>query len=149
MIAMLPLVLALAAAPPSSPPAPPLVEVPVLNRTVERGESLSASDFSTEQRPVASARGAIGATATGGMEAKRRLTAGSIVRESDLARPQAVRRGEPVSIVYRVGGLSISTQGRALGAGAVGDPVRVVSLATNHTLDATVQSAGIVRLAGQ
>jgi flagella basal body P-ring formation protein FlgA len=150
MIAMLPFALALAAVQqPAAAPAPVLVDVPVLNRTVERGEPVSSGDFSTERRPAASARGAIGGSAAGGMEAKRRLMAGSVVRDSDLARPQAIRRGEPVSIVYRVGALSITTQGRAMAGGAVGDPVRVVSLATNHTLDATVESAGTVRLAGQ
>lgn len=144
---MLPLVLALAAQQAATPPAP--VMVPVLNRAIERGEPVSPGDFSNEPRPAASASGAIGGKAAGGMEATHRLPAGSVVRESDLTRRQAIRRGEPVAVVYHVGGLSISTQGRALSAGAIGDPVRVVSLATNHTLDGTVEGAGTVRLAGQ
>ena len=142
---MIPLMLALAAA---APPAA-TVEVPVLNRTIERGEPLSAGDFSVEQRTVAEARGALGGAVSDGMEAKRRLVAGSVVHDADLARAQAVRRGEPVTIAYRVGALSISTQGRALAGGGVGDQVRVVSLATNRTLDGIVEAAGTVRLAGQ
>jgi flagellar basal body P-ring formation protein FlgA len=154
MIAMLPIVLALAAAQQTAAartpaPAPAMVEVPVLTRTVERGQPVSASDFTIEPRPAIAARDAIAASAAGGLEARRRLMAGSVVREGDLAHPQAIRRGEPVSIVYRVGALAITTQGRALTGGAVGDPVRVVSLATNHTLDGTVEQAGTVRLAGQ
>lgn len=145
---MLPFALALAAAQ-QSPAVAATVAVPVLNRTVERGEPLSAGDFAPEQRPAVVARGAIDGRAADGLETKRRLTAGSVVRETDVARPQAVRRGEPVTIAYRVGSMSISTQGRALTGGGIGDPVRVVSLATNRTLDGTVENAGTVRLTGQ
>jgi len=141
------LLFALAAAQAAAPA--PTVEVAVLSRTVERGEPLSAADFATEARPVAAAHGAVAPADAAGQEAARRLAAGSVVRAGDLVRAQAVRRGEPVTIAYRVGSLSISTQGRALSSGGLGDPVRVVSLATNRTLDGTVESAGTVRLAGQ
>ena len=43
--------------------------------------------------------------------------------------------------------LSITAQGKALASGAQGDPVRVVNLATNRTLDAVVDAPGIVRIA--
>lgn len=129
--------------------APSLVTVSVLTHAVNRGDPLSATDFDTEQRPAVAARGAIDARAATGMEARRRLAAGSIVRASDIAPAQVVRRGEPVVISYRTGTLSISTPGKALSNGAVGDPVRVVSLATNHTLDATVEGAGTVLLRGR
>jgi flagella basal body P-ring formation protein FlgA len=141
-------VLAAATSAGAVPPAS-TANVAVLTRTIERGEPVSALDFSVEARPVAVARGTIGATEAAGLEASRRLMAGSVVRAADLVRPQAVHRGETVVIALRSGGLSISTSGRALSGGSVGDAVRVVSLITNHTLDGMVESSGHVRLAGQ
>lgn len=123
------------------------VEVPVLVRDVEKGERISASDFAFEPRPTAQARGAIEVEAASGKEALRRLRAGSIVRSGDLIRAQLVRRGEPVSITVRSGGLSITAQGRALSGGAQGDLVRVVNTATNRTLDGIVEKTGSVRIA--
>jgi flagella basal body P-ring formation protein FlgA len=83
------------------------------------------------------------------MEAQRALSAGTVVRASDVIRPQLVRRGEPVTITLRDGGLSISTEGRALGSGAAGDFVRVVSLSTNRTLDGVVEGTGAIRVSAR
>lgn len=139
----------LAAAAPSAGTAarPPVdVSVPVLGRVVERGETLSAGDFTVEQRAPGWARGATPMAAAIGQQAARRLDAGTVVRSGDLVRPQVVRRGEAVTITLVANGLSITTAGRALSGGGVGDPVHVVSLATNRTLDATIESSGHVRL---
>ena len=62
-------------------------------------------------------------------------------------RPQPlVKRGEPVLIAVRSGGLTITSQGRALGSAAAGQPVRVVSADTHRTLDAIVDGPGSVRI---
>ena len=126
---------------------PAEIEVPVLVRDVEKGELLSVGDFAVEPRPVSHGRGALTLDAAAGKEALRRLRAGTTVRVGDLIRPQLVRRGEPVTIAVRSGGLSISAQGKALSGGARGDLVRVVNAATNRTLDGIVEKAGVVRVA--
>lgn len=140
-------------APPVATPAPRAVEAevdtPVLNRAVERGERIGASDLSTEKRPVAQARGALGAGEVTGMEATRRLAAGTVLRRGDVAAAQVIHRGDDVTIAFQTPTMRISTAGRALANGGVGDPVRVVSLATNRTLDAVVEGAGRVRLAAR
>jgi flagella basal body P-ring formation protein FlgA len=125
-------------------PAP--VPVPVLARAVAKGDLIGEGDFVTQDMPAAAARGAPRVKDVAGMEAQRALMAGAIVRLSDVIRPQLVRRGEPVTIALREGGLSITTQGRALSNGASGDFVRVVSLSTNHTLDGVVEGSGAVRV---
>ncbi len=122
------------------------VDVPVLNRTIERGEQISPADFSVETRAAGLARGATNVADAIGMEAARRLPAGTVVRPGDVVRPQIIHRGDQVIVALRSGSLSITTAGRALSAGGIGDPVRVVSLATNHTLDAVVESSGHVRI---
>lgn len=119
-------------------------EVPVLGQSVPKGSLLAASDFVREARTVPQTRGAVTVRQAVGMEAARNLPAGLVVRDSDLIREQLVRRGEPVSINIRSGSLTIAATGRALGGGAKGDLVRVVSLSTNRTLDGIIEGSGAV-----
>ncbi|WP_010219802.1 flagellar basal body P-ring formation chaperone FlgA [Sphingomonas sp. PAMC 26621] len=128
-------------------PAPASLAVPVLDHAVAKGDLLTTYDFVTQDLPLLQARAAPRLKEMVGMEAARALSAGTLVRSSDLIRPQLVRRGEPITIALRDGGLAITTAGRALGSGAAGDFVRIVSLSTNRTLDGVVESTGTVRVA--
>lgn len=129
---------------PASGPAQ--VEVAVLARPVQRGEILSPDDFVYEKRSPNMGRGAIEAEAAKGLEAVRPLSPGSVVRISDIITPRLVRRGEPVLIAYKVGALTITTQGRALASAGAGEPVRVVTTSTQRTLDGFVAGNGLVRI---
>jgi len=120
--------------------------VPVLARAVAKGELLAADDFTIEERSAAQARGGIPAREAMGKEATRNLATGTVLRATDVIVPRLVRRGEPVTIHVRSGGLTIATAGRALGSGASGDLVRVVSLSTNRTLDGVVEGPSAVRV---
>lgn len=139
-MSMLPALLLLAAGPGED------VQVAVLHQPVARGERIEARDFTTEARAPAAARGALSAENAAGMEATRNLQAGTIVRQSDVMRPQLVHRGEPVTIRIVSGALVITASGRALGGAADGESVRVVVNATNRTLDGVVEGAGTVRI---
>lgn len=127
-------------------PSPPTAETPVLARTVERGEALSLSDFTTAALSPATARGAIPPQEATGREATRRLAAGNPVRVGDIVAPRIVRRGEAVTIALVSGALRITSSGRSLSDGERGEAVRVVNLSTNRTLDALVEAPGQVRI---
>lgn len=137
------LILALAAAPAA---AADTVATAVLDRTVERGERLSASDFSKAPLPAVTARGALTPAEAAGQEATRRLNAGAPVRAADVVPPRAIRRGEAVTISVATGTLHISSAGRALSDAAKGEPVRVLNLATSRTLDAVADAPGQVSI---
>ena len=122
------------------------VPVAVLARPVTRGELLTADDLAIEDRNAAQARGALGVQEIAGREANRNLSAGAVLRANDVVARRLVRRGEPVTINIRAGGLVISSVGRALASGGEGDLVRVVCTATNRTLDGVVESSGAVRV---
>jgi flagella basal body P-ring formation protein FlgA len=122
------------------------IVVPVLDRPVEAGDMLALSDLVETPLAPGAARGALRLRDIAGMEAARRLPAGSIVRSSDVIRPQLVRRGEPVAITVRSGALVISTTGRALASGAAGAMVRVVTQSTSRTLEGQVEGPGAVRV---
>jgi len=129
--------------------AVPGVKASVLERAVAKGDLLSAADFIVRVVPAGQARDAPRLQDLVGMEAARPLPPGAVVRTSDVIRPQLVRRGEPVTIVFRDGALSITAEGRALGSGAAGDFVRIVSLSTNRTLDGVVDGSGSVRVSAR
>lgn len=120
--------------------------VAVLDRPVDAGDLIGVADLVEAPMPPNAARGALRARDIGGMEAARRLPAGSIVRAGDLIRPQLVRRGEAVTITVRNGPLVISTTGRALASGAAGATVRVVTQSTSKTLEGKVEGLGAVRV---
>jgi flagella basal body P-ring formation protein FlgA len=142
---MLSIILALAAAA-AGPATPALPPVPVLVRAIERGEILAADDFEVQPRSAGLATGALAPRNAAGREAVRNLAAGMVVRAGDVVTPRLVRRGEPVTVNVRSGGLTIATTARALGSGGMGDLVRVVTT-TNRTLDAVVEGSGAVRIA--
>jgi hypothetical protein len=53
-----------------------------------------------------------------------------------------IRRGDAVSLVYAAPGLRLSTRGRALDDAALGQPVRIVNLQSNLTVDAVATGPG-------
>lgn len=120
------------------------VEIPVLAHAVARGDIVSAADFELKPMSAAQGNGVLTPAKAAGREAARSLSAGVPVRAADLVTPRLVRRGEPVLIAWRSGGLAITTSGRALTSGGQGDFVRVVAAATNRTLDAVVDGSGAV-----
>lgn len=123
-----------------------IAEVSVLRHAVSKGDVLWPDDFSlTKLQPVA-ARGAMSAADLSGMEMVRSLPAGAVVRRTDVAPRQLVRRGEPVSIVVRDGALTIRMGGRALSGGGMGQRVRVVGQNAGQTMDGVVDGPGTVRI---
>ncbi|MCA3255959.1 MAG: flagellar basal body P-ring formation protein FlgA [Alphaproteobacteria bacterium] len=143
-------ILLLAAASPvlaqSAPAGAATVPVTVLARPLDAGTLIGAGDLTVAQLPAPQARGGLDATALIGREAARRLNAGQPLRAYDVAAPQLVRRGQPVSIVVRRDNLVITAAGRALAGGAKGEAVRVQNSLSSAVIDAEVESAGVVRI---
>jgi flagellar basal body P-ring formation protein FlgA len=123
-----------------------VIEVAVLNRSVARGEIVRAADFTLERRARESVPSDVqtDGLALAGQVARRALTAGSIVRAGDLARPEIVGRGDAVTIVYEVPGLVLALRGRANEAGAQGDLITVTNPQSKKVLQAQVVAPGKV-----
>ncbi|MGI1662055.1 flagellar basal body P-ring formation chaperone FlgA [Palleronia sp. KMU-117] len=83
-----------------------------------------------------------------GMEARVVLYAGRPIRPADIGPPAIVDRNGIVVLVYRQGGLSIETEGRALGRGGVGDRLRVMNLSSRTTVTGEVREDGTVLVGG-
>lgn len=133
---------------PASTTSPSLQQqmlVPVLAHAVQRGDRLTAGDFTEDQLPAYRGRDAIAPRNAEGMEAVRNLPAGMPLRATDVMSPRLVKRGEPVAIRYVAGPLTISGSGRALADGGQGDLVRVVT-ESSRTIEALVDGQGAVRI---
>lgn len=83
-----------------------------------------------------------------GMETKVILYAGRPILAEHVGPPAIVNRNQIVPLVFKQAGLSISTAGRALDRGAVGDVIRVMNMASRTTLFGTVQPDGSVDVSG-
>lgn len=123
-----------------------LVEVGVLSRSLDRGETVKASDISVERRP----RDAVAPDAVldpapiEGRIARRTLAAGGLVRNGDLIRPTLVDKGEVVTMYYEVPGMALSLRATAVEAGALGDVIGVVNPSSKKAVQAKVTGPGRV-----
>jgi len=124
------------------------VEATVLARNLNRGEVVKPTDLTKERRPKADLAGDfVDAESAIGLALKRALRSGTMLRSSDLMKPEAVQRNEPVTISYEVPGLLLTARGKALEAGSIGDIVGVLNIQSNRTVQATIIGPGRVSVA--
>lgn len=77
-----------------------------------------------------------------GLEARVTLYPGRAIRAADIGPPALVERNQIVTLIYSAGGLGISTEGRALARGGLGDVIRVMNLSSRAVLAAQVAPDG-------
>lgn len=81
-----------------------------------------------------------------GAHARRPLAAGEVLSLAVVAVPEAVRAGDEVKVVARVGALEAWGVGRASGSGRVGDVVRITRGSARGLQPARVLSPGVVEV---
>lgn len=117
----------------------------VLTRSIERNEIIKVSDVANERRPKAEIPSdAAGRDAAVGMQARRTLRGGQLLRTTDLAKPDLVTRDQGVTLIYQAAGIYLTSRGKALETGAEGDVVNVLNLQSKRTVAATVVGRGQV-----
>lgn len=119
-------------------------KVAVTAGPVAAGQLLSDDDLVLERRDISSLSDTIGAAAAVGQAARRSLRAGEVLRQSQLAAPILIKRGEPVVMLARVEAIEVSTAGEALDSGAQGALVRVRNVANGRVVRMRVTGAGTV-----
>jgi flagella basal body P-ring formation protein FlgA len=123
------------------------VEATVLTRGVERNEVLRSSDVVTERRPKAEVGGdAAARNRAVGMQVRKQLRAGQVVKVADLAKPDLVQRDDNVTLIYESAGLYLTMRGKALENGTDGDTVNVLNLQSKRTVSGVVLGRGQVAI---
>ena len=97
-------------------------------------------------RPVQTPNGFSSVRDVVGQEARVVLYAGRAIQVDDIGPPAIVARNQVVRLYFAAGGLEISTEGRALERGAIGDWVRIMNLSSRTTIQGQVLADGSVRV---
>ncbi len=121
-----------------------LQNMPILSRKILPGDIIQATDIIWKETPVNRIQRNMVQAAHNmvGMTVKRPITAGVLVRQNDVMRPIAVKKGSSVSVNLKAGGLQLTMTGRALEHGGIGDVIRIKNTASNRTFEATIISKG-------
>jgi flagellar basal body P-ring formation protein FlgA len=126
------------------------VEVPIVTRSMSRGDPLREGDVRVERRPRAEfqALGFADASQLSGRVAKTNLAAGAVLRDSDVTRQDLVDKNGVVTVVYEIPGVALSMRGKALEAGGLGDVVQVQNPQSKRVLQGTVTGPGTISVTG-
>lgn len=124
------------------------MDVPVLTRALKSGEIVADDDVMFVR--MAASRVPKGAVADAdrliGFSAKRQLRPGLPLRDSDVQKPIVVRKGDAVTMVFHAPGIELTSRGRAMTDGGVGDTVAVVNAQSLKQIDAVVTGSGAVNV---
>ena len=120
--------------------ATPVESIPVLKNRVAPGDTISRSDIEWVQVPAGRYGGGYvdKVNELVGQSPRRPLRIGEPVRSADLGRPEVVSRNGLVTMVAQVPGMVLTTTGRALDAGGVGDVIQVMNLQSKKKVQATI-----------
>lgn len=81
-----------------------------------------------------------------GLESRVALFPGRPIRRDQVGQPAIIERNSIITLIFRRGGLTISTEGRALARGAGGDVIQVMNLTSKATLFGRVLDAGTIEV---
>lgn len=114
----------------------------VASRTIRAKEVILSSDLKLIADDIAGM--ASRPEEVAGFEAKRILYSGRPIALSDIGPVAVVDRNQIVPLAFKVNGLTIKTEGRALGRGGSGDRIRVINLDSKTTVTGKVDQTGTV-----
>ncbi len=125
-------------------PGPAFADAYVANRVIRAGDIVRAEDVSAVQADIPEAIAMLAQIT--GQEARVTLYPGRPIRADQLGSPAVVDRNQIVALAYIAGGLTITTEGRALTRGGVGDVIRVLNLSSRATITGQIMPDGSVRV---
>ena len=125
--------------------APAQAETLVATRLIRAAEVLGPADVAPGAARVVGA--ALDPAQVVGLEARVAIYPGRPVRLADLGPAAVVERNEVVNLLFRRGSLTIVTEGRALGRGAIGDAVQVLNLSSRQSVQGVIRHHGMIEVA--
>lgn len=121
--------------------SPLAAETVVATRTIPAQTVISADDIRIVGDPTGEALQE--AQSIIGMEARVALFANRPIQSGNIGPPAVVERNEIIPLLFERNGLTISTDGRALGRAGPGDVIRVMNLGSRTTVTARIGSDGV------
>ena len=125
-----------------------LTQVPVVSRRLSRGDIIQKNDIewiSIREREIR--RGYIqNEDEIIGMAAKRYIAAKTPLTTSHMQRPQLIKKGGIVNVALINGSMRLTTQGRSLENGSLGDIIRIKNIKTKIIIEAKVTGASSAKV---
>lgn len=123
-----------------------MLDIPVLNERIDRGETIRESDLRWVKRSARDVRNnhITDAKDLAGMNARRPLSPGELIRTTAVEEPILVEDDSLVTIKLQTQQLSLTAKGRALEDGAKSDTIRVENITSQNTVSGVVTAPGVV-----
>ncbi|MFL4469475.1 flagellar basal body P-ring formation chaperone FlgA [Tateyamaria armeniaca] len=121
-----------------------MADVVTLTRTLRPGTLITTADLTLKNADQNGMFDRVEDVA--GQEARIALYAGRPIPFEAIGPPAIVNRNEIVALHFQSAGLTITTEGRALERGGVGDRVRIMNLSSRATLFGFVQPDGSIKV---
>jgi len=124
-------------------------KIPVLTHAVNTGDIITVADLdfrpnrSNNPRPdlLTDPKRLIG------QSARHLIQAGVPILAQDVQRPLVITKGSMVTLTLTSGAMTLTTQGRAIEDGALGDTVRVTNTSSNMTVEGRAEGMNRVAIA--
>jgi flagella basal body P-ring formation protein FlgA len=122
--------------------------VAIAAHAIVAGTVLTARDISIEQRDLtALPPGYLDDPGIAiGLTASRAIAGGAILTNQQLLGTRAVQRGQTVTLVADLGGMSVRMAGRALSDGLVNQRIRVENLSSGKIVEGIARSEQVVEI---
>lgn len=103
------------------------IEAPVTARVIKVGEIITNTDiaFTKVKLSRLGEKFLLNYDSVIGMQVKRPLLAGSLIRSTDLIKPVVIKVNDPISITYKSSSIQLKTSGVAVNNGGIGDMIKV------------------------
>ncbi len=117
-----------------------VARVPVASRAIRKGQEITNADIKWRELSLR----LLGSDTAEhleqlvGLAAKRNLRQNQPIKRSDLRTPIMIAKGAMVTIILRSGGISLSSAGRALQDGSLGESIQIMNMQSKRTLEASV-----------
>jgi flagella basal body P-ring formation protein FlgA len=112
------------------------------------GTVLTTADVTVEQRDITALPPGYfnDAAIAVGLTASRAISGGSILTNQQLLGSKAVQRGQTVTLIADLGGMSVRMAGRALSDGLINQRIRVENLSSGKIVEGIARSEQVVEI---
>jgi flagellar basal body P-ring formation protein FlgA len=125
------------------------VEVLAYARSLAAGDIVEPQDLIWTKVAAAPNDAPTDADAMIGLSAKRPLRQGAVAALRDVSAPNVIKAGDVVMVVFEDNGVTLTLQGKAMGAAAAGDSVAVQNTASKKIIDAVATGPGAAAIGPQ
>lgn len=127
------------------------IMAPVAARYIKFGDIIQDSDITSKKMRLDTFKKGFATESSEviSMQAKKYIAVGRMFNLNDISNPPVLKNNDPVNIIYSSGTISLKTVGIALGAGAVGDMIKVKNTSSGAILLGQIINKNTVQVGGE